>query len=135
MFMRFGSHASTILAPAAWSAFEMYHAKPMLSPTPVTKAILPEKSMGIMARGSRNDTARGRLVRGPFYQLPPASPTPIALAALRLPLPDNHFADRGFGLLHDLARKRAAAGHEVLPVLLPRHGGEREAPAHQVFDV
>src|SRR5215470_13406750 len=44
-----GWTAKASRAPAAQSAFEMNQAKLSLSPTPVTRATLPLKSMGIMA--------------------------------------------------------------------------------------
>src|SRR5262245_30981156 len=116
----------------------MYQAKLILSPTPVTSAILPERSMGIIRRGSccsfgrfgvpgvsgvyfvplatntrhtkptetlLNETARGQLVRGPFYQLPSASPTPIAAPSavvLRLAFPHTHLADARRVLRHNV---------------------------------
>ena len=43
-----GWTAQTSFAPAAWSALEMVQAKLSLSPTPVTRATLPLKSIGIM---------------------------------------------------------------------------------------
>ena len=61
-----GWHASTTFAPAAWRVLEMYQAKLWLSPTPVTSATLPERSIGIMET-SENDAARGQPVRVPFY--------------------------------------------------------------------
>src|SRR5262245_50996646 len=45
-----GWQASTTFAPAAWSDFEMNQAKLSLSPTPVTRAILPERSIGVIVQ-------------------------------------------------------------------------------------
>src|SRR5439155_25886024 len=44
-----GWQARTIWAPAAWRALAMNQANDSLSPTPVTRATLPLKSMGIIA--------------------------------------------------------------------------------------
>src|SRR5207244_7924847 len=48
MPLKRGWHEKTKRAPAALSALAMYQAKLSLSPTPVTSAILPLKSMGTM---------------------------------------------------------------------------------------
>src|SRR4051794_32055778 len=45
-----GWQARTTWAPAAWRALLMNQANDSLSPTPVTRATLPVKSMGIIAR-------------------------------------------------------------------------------------
>jgi hypothetical protein len=43
----------------------MYHAKLSLSPTPVTRATLPEKSIGIMVRASERGTGKSLAVYPP----------------------------------------------------------------------
>ena len=48
MFIMRGWQASTIREPAAWRALAMYQAKLRSLPTPVTRAVLPVKSMGII---------------------------------------------------------------------------------------
>ncbi len=47
---RRGWQANTIFAPAARKALAMNQAKLSLSPTPVTRATLPSKLIGIMSR-------------------------------------------------------------------------------------
>jgi hypothetical protein len=52
-----GWQASATFAPAAWSALEMNHAKLSLSPTPVTSASLPDRSIEVMGNSLDFDGA------------------------------------------------------------------------------
>ena len=52
MFTSRGWQVRTIFAPAACKALAMNQANDSLSPTPVTRATLPLKSMGIIRVGS-----------------------------------------------------------------------------------
>src|SRR5438270_13944746 len=60
-----GWQARTIFAPAARRALAMNQANDSLSPTPVTSAILPLKSMGIIVPLLTNGTALVYRLRRP----------------------------------------------------------------------
>ena len=113
----------------------MNQAKLSLSPTPVTRAILPEKSMGIMTRLLKRDgprTACPRAVLSIAVGFSNTDRTRAARYGFRSHTTTSPTG--GSSCVNRVPRKHPATGHEELPVLRPRDRRDREVrrPASDV---